>query len=88
LIWEAILTNEEEQIIYQAYPSLHHVADVELDRLKQLYETNCNMVMTSIEGENVENINKKGPKTNAKKKERQVPKLKEGIPKQKKDMGE
>jgi hypothetical protein len=61
---------------------------VELDGLKQLYETDCNMVMTSVEGENVKNINKKGPKTKAKKEERQVPKLKEGTPKQKEDMGE
>ena len=86
--WEDGLTDEEEQIVYQAYPSLHHITDMELDGLKQLYETDCNMVMTSIEGEKVENINKKGPKTNAKKNEGQVPKLKEGIPKQKEDMGE
>jgi hypothetical protein len=29
--WEAGLTDEEEQIVYQVYPSLHHIADVELD---------------------------------------------------------
>jgi hypothetical protein len=43
---------------------------VELDGLKKLYETDCNMVMTNIKGEKVENINKNGPKTNAKRKER------------------
>ena len=51
------------------------------------------MVMTNVEGEKVENINvittlKEEPKTNVKKKGKQVPKLKEEIPKQKKDMGE
>jgi hypothetical protein len=61
---------------------------VELDGLKQLYEAECNMVMTSVEEEKVKNINKKGPKTKAKKEERQVPKLKEGTPKQKENMGE
>jgi hypothetical protein len=67
--WEAGLTDEEEQVVYQAYLSLHHIADVELDGLKQLYETDCNMVMTSVKGENMKNINKKGPKTKAKKEE-------------------
>ena len=91
--WESRLTNEEKQLVYQAYASLHHIADMELDGLKQLYETDCNMVMTNIEGENMENINatttlKEEPKTNVKKKGKQVPKLKEGTPKQKEDMNE
>ena len=66
---------------------------MELDGLKQLYETDCNMVMTSVEGENVENIDitttlKEEPKTIVKKKGKQIPKLKKRTPKQKEDMGE
>ena len=85
--WELGLTDEEEEVVYQAYPSLHHIADVELDGLKQLYETECNMVMTNVEGENVENTTKRS-KAIVKKKEKLVPNLKEGTPKQKEDMGE
>jgi hypothetical protein len=49
------------------------------------------MVMTNVEGEKMENINvtttlKEEPKTNVKKKGRQIPKLKEGTPKQNEDM--
>jgi argininosuccinate synthase len=51
---------------------------VELDGLKQLYETDCNMVMASVEGDKMENINEE-PKIKVKKKKRQVPKLKEGL---------
>ena len=66
---------------------------MELDGLKQLYEVDCNIVMTTVEGENMKNINtmapfKEEPKMNVKKKGKQVPKLKEGTPKQKEDMGE
>ena len=89
--WEAGLTDKEEQVVYPAYPSLHHIVDVEFDRLKQLYETDCNMVMTNVEGGEVENINdttilKDEQKINVKKKEKQVPKIKEETPKQKEDM--
>jgi hypothetical protein len=85
--WEAGLTDGEEQIVYQVFPSLHHIVDVELDGLKQLCETDCNMVMRNVGGENMENRN--ATRTlKEKPKKKQVPKLKKQTPKQKKDMGE
>ena len=34
--WKNGLIDEKEQVVYQAFPSLHYIADMELDGLKQL----------------------------------------------------